>query len=85
VAVAGDRHLQLGADAVGGGDQQRIGKAGGAQIEQRAKAAQVIDNAGAPGGLRQRPDLLDQPSARVDIDACLLVREPADGFLRATC
>ena len=71
--AAGDRHLQLGADAVGGGDQQRIGEAGGAQVEQRAEAAEIVDDAGPPGGMRQRPDRLDQPPARVDIDARVLV------------
>ena len=41
-----DGELQLGADAVGGGDQDRVGEAGGLQVEQRAEAADAADRAG---------------------------------------
>ena len=85
VPVTSDRQLQLGADTVGGGDEQRIDEAGRTQIEQRAEASQFVNDAIAPGRPRQRPDGVHQPLTRVDIDARVLVREPADGFPRATC
>ena len=64
-----DRELQLGADAVGGGDQDRVGEAGRLQVEQRAEAAQAAQHAGPRGGARQRLDRLDQRIAGIDIDA----------------
>ena len=42
VVLAGlDGDLQLGADAVIGGDQHRIGEAGGLEVEQAAEAADL--------------------------------------------
>ncbi len=40
MAAGFDGDLQLGAHAVGGGDQQRVGVAGRLQVEQRPEAAQ---------------------------------------------
>ena len=59
-----DGDLQLGADAVGGGDQQRVVVAGRLQVEQRAEAAQRRLRARPAGGLGQRLDRLDQGVAR---------------------
>ena len=66
-----DGDLQLGADAVGGGDEQRIVVAGGLQVEQGAEAAQRRVRARPARGLGQRLDRLDQGVARVDVDAGL--------------
>ena len=44
-----DRDLDLGADAVVGGDQDRIGEAGALEIEQAAEAADLgVGAAAAP-------------------------------------
>ena len=54
VVLAGlDGDLQLGADAVGGGDQQRVVVAGGLQVEQGAEAAQTRIGAGPRRGFRR--------------------------------
>ena len=71
VMAALDGDLQLGADAVGGGDDQRIGVAGGLEVEEGAEAAQRRVRAGPAGRLGQRLDRLDQGRARVDVDAGL--------------
>ena len=70
-----DGDLQLGADAVGRGDQQRIGIARGAQVEERPKAAQRRLRARPAGGPSQRLDPLDQRIARIDVDAGLGIGE----------
>ena len=66
-----DRDLELGADAVGGGDEQGIDIAGRLQVKQRAEPAQRCVRAGSSGRLGQRLDRLDQRRACVDIDAGL--------------
>ena len=45
VLAALDGDLQLGADAVGRRDQDRVAKAGRLQVEQRAEAAEPADHA----------------------------------------
>jgi len=70
-----DRDHQLGADAVGAGDQDRVLEARGLEVEQAAEAAQAAHDTLAVGALGQRLDVLDQRVARVDIDARFLVRE----------
>ena len=60
MAVMLDRELQLGADAVIGRDQQRIGKTGGLQIEETTKAAQVRIRARPSRRLGERADRADQ-------------------------
>jgi hypothetical protein len=69
MAAGLDRHLQLGADTIGGGDQDRVGEPGGAGIEQGAESAKTGSGAGAGGGAGQRLDGLDQGRAGIDIDA----------------
>ena len=64
-----DRHLQLGADAVGGGDQHRIDEPRRLQVEQRAEAAQAAHHAAPIGRPRQRLDRLHQRIGRLDVDA----------------
>ncbi len=69
--VAGglDRDLDLGADAVGGGHQDRIGKAGGLEVEQAAKAADFGAGAWARRQAHQRLDQFHHAVAGIDIDA----------------
>ena len=71
-----DRDLELGADAVGAGDQHRILEAGALEVEQPAEAADFGVRAGARGRAHQRLDQVDQPVAGVDIDARVRVGEP---------
>ena len=57
VVVAGlDGDLQLGADAVIGGDQHRIGEAGGLEVEQAAEAADLAIGARPARRAHQRLD-----------------------------
>ncbi len=71
-----DRDLELGSDAVGGRHQNRVLEAGGLEVEQPAKAADLGVGAGPGGGADHRLDHVDQPVARVDIDARIRVSEP---------
>ena len=71
-----DGHLELGADAVIGGDQHRIGETGGLEVEQPAEAADLGVRAWPPGRAHQRLDLLDHGVAGIDVDACLGIGEP---------
>ena len=72
--VAGfDGDLELGADAVVGGDQNGVFEAGGLQIEQAAKAAEVGIGARPAGGPHQRLDGFDEAVAGIDVDAGIAV------------
>ena len=71
-----DRDLDLGADAVGGGDQDRVLEARGLQVEQPAKPADFRVGAGAGGGANHRLDEVDQAVARIDVDARIRVSQP---------
>ncbi|MND63040.1 hypothetical protein D3C80_543400 [compost metagenome] len=71
VSVDGD--LQLGADAVIGGHQNRIGEACGLQIEQAAEAADFAIRAGTPRRTHRRFDLFDHQVAGVDIHTCITI------------
>jgi len=55
-----DGDLELGADPVGGRDQQGVRIAGRLQVEQGAETAQGRVRAGPAGGLGQGLDALDQ-------------------------
>jgi hypothetical protein len=59
VAVGGDGDLQLGADAVIGGDQQGIAKSGCLGVEEAPEAPEAGVGAAARGGARQGLDGLD--------------------------
>ena len=69
VLVGIDGDLQLGADAVIGGNQHRIGEARSLQIEEAAETADFAVSAGAAGRAHRRLDLFDQQVAGIDIDA----------------
>ena len=71
-----DRDLDLGADAIGGRDQNRILEARGLEVEQPAEAADFGVGAGAGGGANHRLDEIDQAIAGIDIDARIRVSEP---------
>jgi len=71
-----DRDLDLGADAIGGGHQNRILEARGLQVEQSAKAADFGVGAGPGGGADHRLDEIDQTIAGIDVDARIRVSEP---------
>ncbi|GAB6051430.1 hypothetical protein JCM17960_02500 [Magnetospira thiophila] len=82
MALGGDGHFQLGADAVGAGHQHRIVETRRLEIEQRAKSAEAGEGAGTVGGPGQWLDLLDQRLSRVYIYTGVLVTEGvANGFL----
>ena len=71
-----DRDLDLGADAVGGGDQDRVLEARGLEVEQPAKTADFGVGTGPRGGADHRLDEIDQTIAGIDIDARIRVSEP---------
>jgi len=73
VAAGGDGDLQLGADAVIGGDQQGIAKSGGLGVEEAPESPEAGVGAAARGGARQGLDGLDQGIAGIDVDARVLV------------
>ena len=71
-----DGDLELGADAVIGGDQDRVDEAGRLEVEQAAEAADLAVGARPAGRAHQRLDLLDHGIAGVDVDAGLGIGEP---------
>jgi hypothetical protein len=79
-----DGDLQLGADAIGGDDQQGILETSGAWIAERAEAAQGRIGPRSRGGARQGRDGLDQGIAGIDVDAGIFVgRTVANGLSRS--
>ena len=64
-----DRDPDLGADAVIGGDEDRIDKARGLEVEEAAEAADFGVGAAPAGRAHERLDGLDQRIAGVDVDA----------------
>jgi hypothetical protein len=75
------RHLELGADAVGAADEDRVDVARGFEVEEPAEAADDRVGAGALGGFDEGLDELDQRVARLDVDARRGVGHP----FRLTC
>jgi hypothetical protein len=73
VLVGLDGDLQLGADAVGGCDQDGVLEPGSLGVEKRAKTAETGGTARAGGGFGERLDGLDQRLAGVDIDTRIAV------------
>ena len=71
-----DRDFDLGADAIGCRDQHRILEARSLEIKQSAEPADFGVGAGTRGGPNHRLDQIDQPIARIDIDAGIRVSEP---------
>jgi len=89
MAAGLDGDFQLGADAVGGADQDRILEPRRLQIEQRAEAAQAGGGTGPRGGPGEWLDGLDQRLAGIDVDTRVAIGQAigdigiADGFLAA--
>ena len=77
-----DGDFQLGADAVGGGDQNRVREARCLEIEQRAEAAETAHHPGAKRRFRQWLDRLDKGVTRLDIHARIAVRHAGHISLR---
>src|SRR6185437_1267032 len=75
-----DGELELGADAVGGGDQHRVLEAARLEIEQTAEATDATKQTFAVGLRRQGPDRLDQRVACVDIDARIAIGQSRFGL-----
>ena len=69
VAGGFDRDFDFGADAVGCGDQDRVGKAGSLEIEQAAEAADFGAGPRARRCAHQRLDQFHHAVAGIDIDA----------------
>jgi hypothetical protein len=68
-----DRDLELGANAVRRGDEERILIAAGFEIEEGAEAAQARGGAEPRRRFRGRLDRLDQRIAGIDVDPGFLV------------
>src|SRR3546814_4300249 len=71
VPIMVDREFELGADAVIGGDEQRIGETRGLEIEQAAETAQNGVGAGPARGAAKRCQRLHPRVARGDRNACV--------------
>ena len=71
---ARERGLELGADAVGAADQDRLVVAG-REPAQRREPADAAEHLGPHRRLRERLDPVDQGVAGVDVDARVLVGE----------
>ena len=68
-----DGDLELGADAVVGGNQDRIAVTGGLQVEQTTKTAEISIGACPPRRPHQWLNRLDQRIAGIDVDAGITV------------
>jgi len=73
MAAGLDRDLELGADAVGGRDKDRVAIACGLEVEESAEAAKPRIAAASRGRARQRLDRFDERVPGVDVDAGVLV------------
>jgi hypothetical protein len=76
-----DGDLELGADAIRGGDQQRVAEAGGLRVEEGAETAEQRRRSSAGSGFGQRLDGFDQRVACIDIDAGITVALTLNGIL----
>jgi hypothetical protein len=74
-----DRDLQLGADAVGGGDQQGVAIAGGLEVEEGAEATQAGIRPAARRGLGERLDCIHQGLSGIDVDAGIAIGQAIAG------
>ena len=75
-----DGDLQLGADAVGGGDQQGVAIAGRPGVEEGAEPAKPGLGTAARRGFGERLDRFDQGLAGVDVDARIAIGQAIAGI-----
>jgi hypothetical protein len=68
-----DRDLELGADTVGRGDENRVLETGGPEVEQSAEAAGGRRPRRAVGSPWQRGNAVDERVAGIDVDTGILV------------
>tara|TARA_R110002126_G_scaffold97104_3_gene226608 strand:- start:1467 stop:2048 length:582 start_codon:yes stop_codon:yes gene_type:complete len=76
-----DREAELGADAIGRGDENRILETGGFRIEDTTKAANGAIGARPDRGLGQGLDEFDQLVRRINVNARFLVGKGAVGSI----
>ena len=69
-----DRELDLRADAVGTGNENRLSIPFRREAKQAAEAAQTADRLGSQRARDRRANALDERLASIDIDASRLVR-----------
>ena len=80
MAPGGDGDFELGADAVVGGDQERVLVTSGLEVEKAAKTAQIGIRARSRRRGGEGLDGLHKPRASVDIDARLAVSVAVAGL-----
>jgi hypothetical protein len=68
VARGGDRDLELGADTVGGCEQDRVAVARRLEVEERGEAAEARRGTRPRRRPGQRLDRLDKRGAGIDVD-----------------
>ena len=73
VAAAFDGDSELGSDAIGRGQEDRVLEAGGLGVEDGGESAQSSLGAGAGCGNRCRLNQVDKALALVDIDASVTI------------
>jgi hypothetical protein len=73
MAVHEDGDSDLGAHAVGGGDQDRVPVFVHAQVEEAAESADFPQDAGAISGPYQGPDGADKGVSFIDIDPGIFI------------
>ena len=80
VHAALDGDLHLGADAVVGGDQDRVDKARRLEIEQSAESAKLRARSRTARGASERTDPVHDPVADIDVDPQFGVGERFSAF-----
>jgi hypothetical protein len=70
VYVGFDGDLELGADAVIGGDEDGVVEPAGLEVEQAPETTDLGIGAGSSRGAHQGLDGLDERIARIDVDPC---------------
>lgn len=72
------RDRELGAHAVGGGDEDRVQVTRRPEVEQTAETADAPFRSRPSRALRQRPNALDDLRADIDVDASVPVTGPVN-------
>jgi hypothetical protein len=79
-----DGDPELGADPIGGGDQNGVLEPGGLEVEQAAEPAKAGHDAATRCCLGQRCDAVNQRVPGIDVDSRLFIRRALNGFLLAS-